>query len=258
MTTIKANDALARALTNDRAGKVSESDAKKIVEAAVTEIAEAADPVAIFESNQRFIDAARLLKGGDKDVPVVLDAYREKGLSAVNMRLSQLTGGTVLPLEAERAFGQMVNDYELATPGAVTVSNVTGTNAEGFAFTWKALDGTTGQARALLFEGQWFFTDKPITRPELERAQAHFLAYFDAEITPELINDWGMDPAEVADLRKEVRPRRAYFDGESSDPNGLTSSYPLVLSFTNPTGSDHGYFLGFNPTTDETEAYTFN
>jgi hypothetical protein len=258
MTSIKANDALARALTNDRAGKVSEADAKKIVEAAVSEIVAAADPVAIFENNQRFIDAARLLRGGDKDVPVVLDGYRERGLSAVNLRLSQLSGGPVLPLEAERAFEQMVNDYELATPGDVTVSNVSGSNAQGFTFTWKAVDGTTGQARALLVEGNWFFTDKPITRVDLDRAQVHFLAYFDAEIAPELENDWGLDPAEIANIRKEVRPRRAYFDGEMSDPHGLTSTFPFVISFENPTGSDHGYFLGFNPTTDETEAYTYN
>jgi len=258
MTTIKANDALARALTNDRAGRVSEADAKKIVDAAVAEIETAADPVAIFENNQRFIDAANLLKGADKDVPVLLDGYRARGLSAVNARLTQLTGGAILPVEGKAAFDTFMADHLLAPAGALNVSSVSGNATEGFAFTWTASDGTTGKARGFPVDGAWFFTDKEVSRADLNKATAHFLAYFDAEIAPELKNDWGMSAQEIADIRKAVKPSRTYFTGEDGDPHDLVSSYPLVFTFENPTGSDHGYFLGFNPQTDENEAYTFN
>lgn len=250
-------DVLARALRNDTKGVVSESDARKIVNAALADIAKSDKPENAFESNKRFIDAARALASADKDIPRLLESYVAKGQSAVHARLEQLNGGATLPTDVKAAFSEQLKWADLTSRDSVTIKNVTGNTTSGYQFKWQDADGKTGDGFAVKHDGDWFMADRKISKANLNKATDLFLEYFDAEIAPEMKNDWGSSAAEIKSARDAVRPTRAYFSGES-DPHDLVSSYPFVLTFENATGSDHGYFLGFNPGTGESEAYAFN
>ncbi len=97
---------------------------------------------------------------------------------------------------------------------------------------------------------------KKLTKANLDTATKAFQKYFDEERAPDLRSN-GTSAAEVRAMRADFKPHYVFFPGQS-DPNDLVSSYPLVFSFKNPTGSDHGCYVGLNPTNGDTEAYTFN
>ncbi|MEW5850680.1 MAG: hypothetical protein AB2A00_17975 [Myxococcota bacterium] len=250
----KTRRAIGRALTNDRNAVVSQADARKIVAAALSEIGRSKAPEQVYEKSLQHIQDARRFVGGDGDAGEVLQEFETKGRSAVEARLTQITGNAQLPITARDAFKTMVSDYDLAQ-GSVDISDVKGSERSGFEFTWKA-GGEEHTAFAVKFQGEWVFSPVKVTKEQLEKAMTAFQQYFDENWAPEIL-DGGATRAEVRAMRADLRPTRVFFPGES-DPQDLVSSYPLVFQINNAVGSDHGCYVGLNPDTGETEAYTFN
>jgi hypothetical protein len=255
MTTVNnpVRHAIGKALTNDANGTLSTADAKNIVKAAVTAIAKAKDPEQAFEAAKADLKAAERFLGQNA-AKTELNKFDSVGRSAVATRLEHLTGQTQLPLDVKRDFTAMVKDQGL-TSGTATISNVKGNERTGFEFNWRA-DGETKKAFAFSYNGNWVFSPEKLTKANLDTATKAFQKYFDENWAQDL-RDNGSSAAEVREMRTNFFPTRVMFPGES-DPQDLVSSYPMVFSLNNPTGSDHGCYVGLNPRTNETEAYTFN
>ncbi len=246
--------AIGKALTNDDNGTVSAKDAKAILNAAVGAIKKAKDPEKTYETARADLKAAERFLGRTGEAKETLQSFDQVGRSAVAMRLEQITGNAQLPLAVRDNFLAFVKDHELAT-GQMKLTNVKGNETLGFSFTWTA-GGQAQTAYAVPYLGNYVFSPEKVTKANLDAATKAFQAYFDAEWAPEL-RDNGNTAAEVRAMRAELKPTHVFFKGQS-DPNNLVDSYPLVFSFNNPTGSDHGLYCGLNPRSGETEAYTFN
>ncbi|MBI5494006.1 MAG: hypothetical protein HY904_03205 [Deltaproteobacteria bacterium] len=259
MTTIgsKTRGAIGKALTNDPAAIVDAKDARKIVETALQEIKEAEDPRKAFDKTLPAVLTARKFLGETNagTAARVLSSFEKRGKSAVDVRLQQLAGGaTQLPTAATDAFKQMMKDQALAS-GNVTLKEVTGSARDGYAFSYTA-GGKTREAHALKAGDEWFFSPQKVTKEDLQTVTRAFQKYFDEEWAPEL-RDNGSTAAEVRRMRTEFTPQRTMFPGES-DPSNYAADWPLVFSLNNPTGSDHGCYVAFNPADKTTECYTFN
>jgi hypothetical protein len=251
----RAKDALARALLNDSRGVVSEKDATQIVDAAVSEISRASDPEAKFQANKRYLKAAREVLGYDVDAGKILRSYDARGMSAVTARLAMLSGGPVLPPPLKTAFDDMVRWGGLEGVTEAAIVGVRGSEDTGFVFDWQA-GSRTGTAYAIRHQGEHVLSPVDLTSAELQKATDIAKRYFDEHWAPEL-KDNGASDAEVAEMRRGIRATGVLFDGQE-DPVGLGDSYPVVVSMENTTGSDHGFWVGFNPATGEGEAATFN
>lgn len=246
--------ALAHALTNDRNGKVSSSDAKAIVDAAVKEVSTAKDPKAVFEKNKQVIEAATLLAQDSRSASRILSSYNEAGTNAVNVRLQGQTGGsTKLPGAALTTLKSAVE--ESGGEGDLKVSDVKGDATKGFSFHY-AMGNVSGEAFAVKYGAGFVITPVKVTTEDLDKATRAFKAYFNESFVPDM-REMGSSSSEIAAARRALVPRYALLPG-GSDPEGLTSSYPLVFNFPNESGSDHGFYLGFNPANGENEAYAFN
>jgi hypothetical protein len=120
-------------------------------------------------------------------------------------------------------------------------------------FTFKA-GSKSGSGFATLFNKKWVFTTQKVTQKDLKNVTkamvSHLKEYF--------FEGSDETPQQIAKYCKLVRPQRTFWTGETSDPYNLVDSYPLVFSCTNPTGTDHGFYVGYNPKTKAVEAYDFN
>lgn len=251
--------ALAAALTNDRKGSVSRADAQKVVAAGVRDILDAKDPEASYAVSQKYIQAARTLVGGQSAL-TELGRFEKKGLHAVTVRLEKETGQTQLPLHVRDAFLDIM-EYGEAAPSrdAVSLSNTTGSPATGYRFDY-TIGAETKTAYAIPYAGHFVLSPVPIEKKTLDAATAKMRQHFDEHFAP-FMAEWSDEntPAVIAQARAAIRPERAYFPGEYSDPYNFVADYPIVLSFDNQTGSDHGFFVGIDPKKPgQAEAYDFN
>lgn len=252
-----AKEALARALINDPRGVVSETDANKIVEAAVDEIGRASEPEEKFEANKRFVKAAREVLGHDVDAGKILRSYDAKGMTAVTARLAMLSGGPVLPPPVKEAFDEMVRWGGITgVDTTVNVVGVRGSEATGFVFDWQA-GARSGTAYAIRHQGELVLSPVDLTSAELQKATDVAKRYFDEQWAPELRDAFGVSDAEIAEMRRGIKPTGVLFDGQE-DPVDLGGSHPVVVAMKNTTGSDHGFWVGFDPATGQGEAATFN
>ncbi len=249
---------LAAALSNDPRGVVSASDARAIVEQAIAGIGRSDDPQATFTANQRFVAAAAALLGTSKNAPAALASYAQRGPAAVAERLRIMAGQPVLPSALRRELVETLDAYAIVGgDGEITLTKVRGNERDGYAVDFSR--GTQGgTAYATRFGEAWVLSPKPIDAATLELAQKVALEYFDSEWAPELRNDWGLGEREVSAMRERVVPTRVMFGGEDTDPHGLIDTHPLVLQFSNPTESDHGFYVAVDPESRTGEAYTFN
>jgi len=248
---------LADALENDPEGVVDARDARKITDAAVDAIARAKDPEKVFTANRKFLSAAATLSDGKTTTKRALDAYEAKGRDAVMARLAQTTGAAQLPIDARDAFVSELRDHGIVGErAAVKIEGVKGDAAGGFEFKWSA-GAKKGDGFVLaLKDGGHFTAPAKVAKKDLDAATAAFRKHFDESWAAQLKDD-GATPAEVRKMRAEIVPSRLLFPGES-DPNDLASTYPLVFVMNNPTGSDHGFYVGLDPRTGDSEAYDFN
>lgn len=253
---ISPKDALARALLNDHRGVVSEKDATQIVEAAVTDISRSNDPEERFEANKRYLNAAREVLGHDVDAGKILRSYDAKGMSAVTARLAMLSGGPVLPPTLKASFDEMVRWGGLEGITDAAIVGVRGSEDTGFVFDWQA-GSRSGTAYAIRHQGDFVLSPRELTSTELQKATDIAKRYFDEHWAPELRDAFDVSDAEIAEMRRGIRPTGVLFDGQE-DPVGLGDSYPVVVAMENTTGSDHGFWVGFDPATGDGEAATFN
>jgi hypothetical protein len=248
--------ALTRSIHNDKAGTVSEKDAKNIVAAALGEIARSDKPQETFEDNKRYVAAAEVLLGKDPDAREVLGSYQKQGLNAVSARLEAMTGQTQLPPDARKAF---VDHMEGVLYGAddqrVELRNVRGNAREGFTVDFTA-GAHSGTAHLLPYQGTWIPSPVKLDKKDLDAAVAAMQSYFDENWVPELGDDHSA--AEIQKMRAALLPQSVFFPFQDSDPNNFSVDYPVCFSMNNPTGSDHGFYVGLNPATGEAEAYDFN
>lgn len=251
-----AQTAFLDAVGNDRRGVFSERDAKKLLDAAVGEIAASSTPVAAFEGNQRFFTAARALLGRDADAARLLDAYEAKGQDAVAARLAEL-GSPNLPPRLERRIRDVFEGHEMIDEGArLPISNVRGDPEGGYRFRYEHA-GETHTAYFVPHQGDFVLAPARVSERTLEAATATMQAYFDEHFAAELA-DYGASAAEIADMRAAIRPERAKLAGEYSDPYGYVDEHALVFVMANPTETDHGFFVGSDLRGRNQEAYSFN
>lgn len=255
----KIAGALAAALTNDRKGAVSRADARRMVEAGVQDILGAKDPEATYAASQKYIQAAKALVGGQTAL-AALASFDKRGIDAVAIRQGQQSGGAVLPVPVREAFLDIMEYGEVApSRDAVTISNTTGSSATGFQFDY-TIGGETKKGYAIPYAGHFVLSPTPIEKKTLDAATAKMRQHFDEHFAP-FMAEWAPEntPAVIAQVRAAIRPERAYFPGEYSDPYNFVADYPIVLSFDNQSGSDHGFFVGIDPKKPgEAEAYDFN
>jgi hypothetical protein len=254
-----AKAAFTRAITNDRRGVVSENDAKRIVTAALSEISKADDPEAVRGEVSRFVRASHDLVGRDRDVPGILNGFSGQATHAVHARLEALRGGPVLPqsivneLNDMAKWGNLDGDWRDDAAPEITATRSHG--ADGYAFDWERGDAS-GTAYALNHEGSWVLSPKPVSSADLKAAEEIFKSYFDEYWVSDLVSDYDYEPQEVEDMRDSLSVSRVHFTDD--DPIGLYDSYPLVFSISNPTGSDHGFYVGYDPATGDGDAGDFN
>lgn len=255
-TTSPSRVALARALTNDKNGTVSASDAKVIVKESIAEIASAKDPKRAFERSSQTINAALALVSPDGTAGKALKEFKSVGKNAVSTRLAELAGAGALPADVKTELKGLLTDAGVITSGArFSTDAVKGDATKGFTFEFSA-GAVKGKAHALRYADQWVLSPVALTKKNLDDATAAMRTWFDTDFVPDM-QAWGASAAEIRDARAALKPTYAYFPG-SSDPNDLVTTYPVVLSFKNESGSDHGLFLGLDPATGSHEAYAFN
>ncbi|MFH1811919.1 MAG: hypothetical protein ABIJ09_24485 [Pseudomonadota bacterium] len=249
-------NALTHGIQNDRKGTISEKDAKNIIEAAVGEIARSDKPKETFEANKRYVAAAEALLGKDPDAREALEGYEKTGLNAVTARLAAMTGQTQLPHDAEQVFvGRMKDILWGADDQNVAVSNVRGNVRDGFTVDFVA-GANSGTAYLMAYEGNWIPSPVKLEKKDLDAAKAAMQSYFDENWVPELKDDHS--DAEIKEMRDALLPESVFFPFQDSDPYNFSVDYPVCFQMNNPTGSDHGFYVGLKPATGEAEAYDFN
>ncbi len=258
MTTVTSPSraALAHALTNDKHGVVSAADARVIVAESLTEISRANDPQRAFVRTQQTINAALALVAPSGKAQEALKEFGIVGQNAVVVRLGELARAGALPSDVKRSLSVLLADAGVIAPAAPFHTNaVKGDASKGFSFEFSA-GAVTGKAYAVRYGAGWVLSPMPLTRKNLDDATAAMRAWFDAEFAPDLAAA-DASPVEIADARAKLLPRYAFFPG-AADPDDLVTAYPVVLSFDNQSGSDHGLYLGLDPATGAHEAYAFN
>lgn len=244
MTNVSARRALTTAMHNDRRGIVSRADAERIVEAGLGEIAAATDPAAALQNAQRFVAAGQALVGRDHNATDTLNSFRSRGQDAVRARIEELTGNKQLPTSVTRSFDDRLGPYgSLEVDGPATFTNVKGDDQTGYTFDWAA-GNKSGKAYAIPFEGQLVLTDRPVPTAMMKAAVDEMRSYFDSYFATDLLN-YGETAASIADMRSSIGISSFLWAGED-DPVGANSSYDFAFSMHNPTGSDHGFYVGVN------------
>ncbi len=250
--------AFVNALQNDAKHVVSSADARKIVDAAVEDVATSNDPRGTFQAAQKHLAAAQLIVSGPS-AATKLGAFEARGASALATRLAELGGGgsTTLPADLKAQFSRMLVEQGLAGAGRATVTTFTDakTSAGTRSFTWSTANGG-GTAYARLDGASWIFAPQAFTSGDVTKVKALAKTYFDASFKVDM-EQWGASAAEIAAARAAFVPERALFAGEQ-DPHGLVDSYPLVFQISNESGSDHGVYMGFDTATGANETYSFN
>jgi hypothetical protein len=158
-----------------------------------------------------------------------------------------------MPTVAKAAFVKLMRGTEvIPDKGWVTFKSVKKGNGP-VQFTFKS-GSKAGSGFATLYKKQWVFSTQKVTAKDLNTVTkamvSHLKEYF--------FEGWDESPKQIAKYCKLVRPERTFWTGEMSDPYSLVNNYPMVFACTNPTGSDHGFYVGYNPKTKATEAYDFN
>lgn len=255
-TTSPSRAALAHAITNDRHGTVSAADARTIVKESIAEIATAKDPKRAFERSRQTINAALALVFPDGTAGKTLKEFKTAAPNAVSTRLAELAGAGNLPADVKSALKTLLAEADVIDPASRFMTEaVKGDATKGFSFEFSA--GTVkGKAHALRYGDQWVLSPAPVTKKNLDDATSAMRAWFETDFVPDM-QSWGASAAEIRDARAGLKPTYAYFPG-ASDPHDLVTTYPVVLSFKNESGSDHGLFLGLDPATGDHEAYAFN
>lgn len=254
VTTSLIQKSLVTALTNDKAGAVSLSDAKAISEAGIKEIFKSKDPAATFARTQKFIDAAGPLASSGS-VSAMLNKYKARGQGAVEARLEQITGNKQLPASIAKRFKELMVDTSVAGSASdVKISGVKQSSA-GYEFKYE-IGGETKSAFAISYAGGHVLSPVKLTKTALDAASEAMRDIL-AEDFQEMLEEH--TAAEVKAMKKLVVPDHAFFPGQDSDPYSYTDEYPVVLSLHNPTGSDHGFYVGIDPAKPaEASAYAFN
>jgi hypothetical protein len=148
----------------------------------------------------------------------------------------------------------LVDHFGLARAARVTVKDVRAVDG-GFAFKVES-NVFAGDAFAREIDGRFVVAGKPFSAADFALVKREALQYFDQSFAPEM-EQWGSTPEEIADARKAFIPERGFLAGES-DPYDHASSYPLVFQIANETGSDHGVYAGFDPSSRVVDIYAFN
>lgn len=257
-----ARIAFTQAVNNDARGIVSENDAKRLVGAGLRDINQSSDPQAAFDNASRYMSASHALLGTDQDARSALSGFASRGQSAVLTRLEALTGKTQLPKAIERAFAELVRWGDIVTPDAdaalsqIELKNVKGDAQKGFSFDY-AIGDVVGTIHATNYEHEWILAPIELSKNDLDQATSAMREYFDAYWADELISDYDETPESVADMRDSIIPESFIWPG-NTDPIGISDGFPVALAFHNPTGSDHGFYAGFNPATGDSDAGDFN
>jgi len=255
-TTSPSRTALARALTNDKHGTVSAADAKAIVQESVKEIADAKDPQRAFERSQQTVRAALALVSPTGAAGKTLNEFPTLGKNAVSTRLAELAGAGSLPNDVKAELKTLLVDAGVIDRSAsFRTESVKGDAQKGFSFEFSA-GAVKGKAHALRYRDRWVLSPVPLSKKNLDDATNAMRAWFDTDFAPDM-RQWGATAAEIKEARAALLPRYAFFPGDS-DPHDLVTSYPVVLSFDNESGSDHGLYLGINAQNGDHEAYAFN
>ena len=159
-----------------------------------------------------------------------------------------------LPNAAKAAFVKMMRGTQVI-PDKGWVSFTSDKQGRGpIHFTFTA-GNKSGSGYATLFDKQWVFTTQRVTRQDLRNVTQAMVTYLKDS---GFFEGWDETPQQIAKHCQLVRPKRTIWTGETSDPQNLVDSFPMVFSCTNPTGSDHGFFVGYNPKTKTASAYDFN
>jgi hypothetical protein len=160
-----------------------------------------------------------------------------------------------LPVQARAAFVKLMRGTDvIPSKGWVSFTSlgqVGNSKAMKFAF---SSGNKSGVGYALRYKQQWVFTTQPVTSKDLSRVTRAMVGYLKENFFP----DQDVTPGQIAKYCKAVRPQRTIWQGETSDPQGLVSSFPMVFCLSNPTGTDHGFFVGYDPASHATQAYDFN
>ncbi len=249
--------AFTRAIHNDAKGVVSEKDAKKILDAAVKHIGRSDKPKETYESNQRYVAAATVLLGQDKDAREVLESYNNVGLNAVTARLTAMTGETQLPHGAKEAFVDlMLSPYWRDEP-EVKIANIKGNERDGFELDYE-VGAHKGKAFITGYEGSWISSPVKLEKKDLDLAVETMQSYFDEHWAAELLDDYDTPADEIASMRASLLPEHVFFPHMDSDPYNYSEDYELCFGMNNPTGSDHGFYVGLDRATGNADAYDFN
>ncbi len=158
--------------------------------------------------------------------------------------------------DAEKAavMDTLVNDFGLARAARVELKDVSA--AEG-GFKLKIDSNVfSGDAFVKTIDGRTIVAPAPFSDATYRAVKQKALEFFDSDFKPDM-RDWGSSTQEIRDARAAWLPMRALLKGED-DPDGLTSDYPLVFTIDNESGSDHGIFCGYDPSTGDGECYAFN
>lgn len=162
---------------------------------------------------------------------------------------------SALPQRAVVALTDSLVDYHgLARAARVTTKDVRAVDG-GFAFKVET-NVFSGEAFAREVDGRFVVAGKPFSAAHYAAVKAAALDFFDTSFAHDM-REWGASEREIADARARFVPVRGFLAGES-DPHDYASSYPVVFQIDNETGSDHGVYAGFDPTTGDVDVYAFN
>jgi hypothetical protein len=161
-----------------------------------------------------------------------------------------------VPADAAEHLAEQLQLVDLiAQPDGSQTSNVRELPDGSFHFDWSG-EGNTGTAWMKKIDGEWFIGPAPLSASTLHQATLGMRAYFDTEFA-DFMSQWPASPHEIQAARDGIEPIRVLFAGEE-DPTGLSQQFPLVFLMRNATGSDHGFFVGYDPATGESRGEAFN
>lgn len=156
---------------------------------------------------------------------------------------------------AEHIAEQLYLADVIEQPDGFETSNVRELPDGSVQFDWTG-EGGSGAAWMKKIDGDWFIGPEPMTSSTLYQATLGMRAYFDTVFADQM-SQWPASPHEIQAARDLIEPVRVLFDGEE-DPTGLSDDFPLVFLMKNPTGSDHGFFVGYDPATGDRRGEAFN